>query len=54
VWVSNGRFGFFYSINGGGAARCRTPHLDISIFNELEQKHPSLPLVLKLAPLHCL
>jgi hypothetical protein len=28
----------------------RIPHLAISIFSELEQKHPSSPLILKLAP----
>jgi hypothetical protein len=36
----------------GGGAKCQTPHLAISIFSELEQKHLSSLLILKLALLH--
>jgi hypothetical protein len=43
------RFLLWYKWRG---ARCQSPPppLAISIFSELEQKHPSLPLILKLAP----
>jgi hypothetical protein len=42
------RFLLWYKWRG---ARCQSPPpLAISIFSELEQKHPCMPLILKLAP----
>jgi hypothetical protein len=44
------QFALRYEWQGRGV---EPPYLAISIFSKLEQKHPSSPLILKLALLHC-